>query len=302
MIEPATINTPSSDGFFAPPATPTAPVTPTAENFFSDRVTKDGTFVEGWTQSLSVNHPALANQLMRYKTEGDAFIGLENLVKMVGQKASGISYPKAGATDDAVAAYRKDAGVPGRAEEYMLKPDQLPEGMAWDEATGKTFSALMHAHHIPESAAKALVGAHLEMVASQATGAATATQAKLDAMVMATTGELQKEWGVGFRDRVEANTDFVNARLSKEDMADPALRMALSHPGIVRIIDEARRAGRELPLPGANNTTATGSMTPRMQAMEIMKSNPGWQRDTALSARVSDLYKQESQAMVRRSR
>jgi hypothetical protein len=85
-------------------------------------------------------------------------------------------------------------------------------------------------------------------------------------------------------------------------MADPALKLALSHPAIVRIVDEARRAGREAPLPGANNSTAVGSMTPRQQALEIMKSNPGFQRDKALSAKVNDLYNQEAQARKRQGK
>lgn len=277
-------------------------VTPANEHFFSDRVAKEGSFVEGWTSSLAGSHPALANQMMRYKTEADAFTGLENLVKTVGRKAAGVSYPKEGATPEEVAAFRTDAGVPGRAEEYVLKPEKLPDGVTWDDATSKQFSDIMHAHHIPAGAAKALVAAHLDTTASHAAAAAVAVQARLESMVAASTKQFQQEWGVEFQNRVDVNNDFVGARLTAEDMADPALKLALSHPAIVRIVDEARRAGREAPLPGASNTTAVGSMTPRQQAMEIMKSNTGWQRDPALSSRVTDLYKQESQAMKRQTK
>lgn len=269
-------------------------------NFFGPHVVKEGAFVEGWTSAIAEKHPALANQLMRYKTEGDAFSGLENLVKMVGKKTAAVSYPKAGATPEEIAAFRADAGVPGRADEYNLKPENIPDGIGWDDETGKQFAELMHAHHIPAGAAKALVEAHLETVAKQAQTQNQGQAAKLTEMVHKATAEFQKEWGVEFQNRFDANNDFVGARIPAEDLKDPALQMALSHPAIVRIIDEARRASREAPLPGASAGAALGSMSPRQQAMAIIKENPQWRKDADLARRVNDLYAQEAQADKRR--
>ena len=129
--------------FLAAPAVPATPalVTPPA-HFFGEHVVKDGTFQEGWSSELAKSHPALANQMARYKTEEDAFAGLENLVKTVGRKQAGVSYPKEGSTPEDIAAYRAEAGVPGRAEEYMLKPEKMPDGATWDEAAGKEFADL----------------------------------------------------------------------------------------------------------------------------------------------------------------
>lgn len=285
-----------------PPAADTGGGGAPPANFFGSHVQKDGAFVEGWTSAIAEKHPALANQLMRYKTEGDAFAGLESLVKLVGKKTAGVAYPKAGASAEEIAAFRADAGVPGRAEEYNLKPEKLPEGIGWDDETGKQFAELMHAHHIPAGAAKALVEAHLENVAKQGQTMAQAQAAKLGEMVQKATAEFQKEWGVEFQNRFDANNDFVAARIPAEDLKDPALQMALSHPAIVRMIDEARRASREAPLPGANSTVATGSMNPRQQAKEIISANPNWRKDPDLARRVNDLYAQEAQAEKRRNR
>jgi hypothetical protein len=196
LATPAADPAPAATPFLAGDGAPPAAVTPAAsEHFFSDRVAKDGSFVEGWTTSLAEKHPALANQMMRYKTEGDAFTGLENLVKTVGRKAAGVSYPKEGATPEEVAAFRTDAGVPRQAEEYMLKPEKLPDGVTWDDATSKQFADIMHAHHIPAGAAKALVAAHLETTAGAAKAAADAAEARLVEMVGKTTKELQQERG-----------------------------------------------------------------------------------------------------------
>ncbi len=259
--------------------------------------------MEGWTQSLAEKHPALANQLMRYKTEADAFTGLENLVKTVGKKTAGVAYPKAGATPEEIAAFRTDAGIPGRAEEYQLKPEKLPDGVkAWDDAAGKTVAEIAHKHHVPPAAAREFAEAYHGALAAKEAEQATASATKLTEMVQKTTAEFQKEWGVGYQDRYNALNDFVGARLTPEDLADPALQVALSHPALVRIIDEARRASREAPLPGASTPVATGSMSPRQAAMEIMKTTPNWRQDPVLAARVNDLYKQEAQAEKRKSR
>ena len=194
---------------------------------------QDGSFKEGWTSALAEKFPRLANTAMRYKTEGDFLQGIDNALGLIGKKTAGVSYPKAGATPEEIAAFRAEAGVPGRAEEYNIKPEQLPEG-------------------------------------------------------------IQKEWGVSYDERLGANRDFITARLSPEDLADPALNYALSHPAIVRMVDEARRSTRETPLPGTGASVASGSMSPRQQAVDIMKGNPQWRNDPELARRVNDLYAQQA--------
>lgn len=284
-----------------PAATPVAPATPPS-GFFGEHVQEGGNFKEGWTNAIAEKFPRLANQAMRYKSESDFFQGIDNALGLVGKKTAGISYPKEGATPEDVAAFRQDAGVPARAEEYNLKPDKLPEGIGWNDENGKAFAEIMHANHIPAGAAKALVEAHLQNVSAQTQQAAAANAAKLGQMVEKTTAEFRKEWGMDFQNRLDANNDFIAARLPAEDMSDPALRMALSHPAIVRMIDEARRSSREAPLPGVNATAGTGSMSPRQQGLEIIKANPQWRNDPDLTRRVNDLYSQEAAAEKRRSR
>lgn len=254
---------------------------------------------EGWTSALAEKFPRLANTAMRYKTEADLFQGLDHALGLVGKKTSPF-YPKEGASEDDVRAFREAAGVPMRPEEYGLKPEKLPDGVQWNEETGKQFAELMHRHHIPAAAAKELVNAHLETLTKQTSEATAAAQAKLGALIQQTTETFQKEWGSAYQDRLEANKDFIAARMGPEEMADPAVAYALSHPAIVRMVDEARRASREMPLPGASNSAATGSMNPRQQAVEIIKANPQWRKDPELTRRVNDLYAQQAAADKRR--
>jgi hypothetical protein len=284
------------------PVAESAPVPAQSNHFFGEHVVKDGAFVEGWSSQLAETHPALANQMARYKTEADAFTGLENLVKTVGRKQAGVSYPKEGSTPEEIAAFRTEAGVPGRAEEYMLKPEQLPAGYDWSDATSKEFSELMHVHHVPKGAAQAIVQAYVQNAANQAVAEHAAAEAKLGELVQKTTAEMQKEWGVNYEQRFAANSDFITTIFTAAELADPALKVALSHPAMVRIIDTARRETRESPLPGAGNTIAVGSQSPREQAKAIQQANPNWRNDKALCERVSSLYAQESAAMKRKAR
>jgi hypothetical protein len=267
---------------------------------FGDVVGEDGAFKEGWTQQLADKFPRLANTAQRYKTEGDFLQGIDNALGLIGKKQTGASYPKADSAPEDIAAFREAAGVPSDPAEYQLKPETLPDGLAWDEATGAKFAELMHQHHIPAAAAKALVAAHLETVAAQQQGATQQITGQLGELVQKTTAEMRKEWGAGFQDRLDANNDFIAARLGPDELANPAIQMALSHPSIVRLVDEARRASREAPLPGANASTAVGSMSPRQQGLEIMKANPNWRSNPELARRVSDLYAQDAAAQKRR--
>jgi hypothetical protein len=68
------------------------------------------------------------------------------------------------------------------------------------------------------------------------------------------------------------------------------------------MIDEARRSSREAPLPGVNSSVATGSMSPRQQALDIMKANSNWRQNPETHKRVNDLYAQEAQAQKRKAR
>lgn len=279
----------------------TATESSTPQHFFGEHVRgEDGSFKEGWTSALAEKFPRLANTAMRYKNEGDFFQGIDHALGLVGKKSAPY-YPKADASEDEIRAFREVAGVPLRAEEYVLKPEKLPDGVAWNEETGKHFAELMHKHHIPAAAAQELVNAHLETLVKQGGEASAQSQAKVQALIQETTKTFQKEWGDGFNDRVEVNKDFISSRLKPEELNDPALQYALSHPALVRIVDEARRATREMPLPGAANSAATGSMSARQQAVEIIKANPNWRKDVELTKRVNDLYAQQAAADKRRA-
>jgi hypothetical protein len=282
---------PPAGGFLggSPPASGT-PAAPAPTNFFGEHVQKDGVFQEGWTQGLqTAGFERLANKAALAKDEGSLLRSLDEALGMVGKKA-GIAYPKAGASDVEVAAFRADAGVPATAAEYGLRPEKLPDGVEWDDASMQGYAEILHNHHVPKEAAQALVARHLEDVAKQAGQATTQFAQKISGYAEKSEQTFKPEWGVDYEPRLELNQTFVASRLQESELADPVVQAALSHPAIVRMIDEARRSLREAPLPGVGAEMGGGSHSPRQQAVAIMQANPAWERDPSMSKRVNDLY------------
>lgn len=281
------------------PAAGAAPAA-TPAHFFGEHVQDQGAFKEGWTESLrAAGYERLANKAAFSKDEASLLRTLDETIGFVGKRPVGLSYPKEGATDEDVSAYRHDAGVPDSADAYQLKPASLPDGVAWDDAGVKPYAEIFHKHHIPQAAAAALIEQHMATVIGQVGAGQVAMEAKIGDFAKASEATYQKEWGDSYDSRLESNRAFVASRFDPAEMADPVLQAALSHPKFVRLIDEARRALREAPLPGVGREVTAGSHSPRQQAMEIMKANPAWRNDTALATRVGDLYALDAQQAKR---
>jgi hypothetical protein len=304
-IPAATPSSPPAGGLLtpgasAPSATPPADLPST---FFGQHIAgPDGKFQEGWTESLrKAGFERLATKAAFAPDEPTLFRTLDEAIGMLGKK-SAPAYPSADANDADIAAFRKSAGIPDTPEAYSLKPENLPEGITLDDAATKDLADLFHQHHIPEKTAQALVAKHLEALTTTTAQHTAQIQQRLATLSTESDATFRKEWGEHYDARLQANRDFVSSRLTPEDIADPALATALSHPQIVRIIDEARRALRESPLPGVSEASSMGSLSPQQQAFEIMKANPNWQQDPQLHKRVTDLYKLEAAQARSKSR
>jgi len=283
------------------PAAGTPPPAGTPTRFFGDHIQKDGTFAEGWTESLrTAGFERLATKAALAKDETTLFKVLDDTLGYVGKK-TGISYPKPGATDEDISLYRKDAGVPDSPDAYELKPATLPPGVEWSDETAKGYAEIMHRHHVPQAAAQELLQRHMESVAAQAGAATDQFNSRVVSFIQASEQTYKSEWGKDYETRLEANRAYVQTRFEPEELADPILQAALSHPKIVRLIDDSRRNLREAPLPGVGAEAASGSMSPRQQGEAIMRANPQWQRDPALAARVQELYALEANQQKRRA-
>lgn len=269
-------------------------------HFFDSRFHEGGRFKEGWAQSLKeAGFERLANKAMLAKDEAGFLRALDEAQGMIGKKVA-IGYPGADADPESVAEFRRAAGVPETPEAYELKPETLPNGVLWDDKTAGEFAQLAHKHHVPAPVAKELLNLHLKITEAQAQKGLEQFEIQVGKLAETSAQTFAKEWGEQAEARRAANSDFVKVR--GLDTKDPIIRAALSHPDIVRLVDEARRAFREAPVPGVNSGVFSGSGSPREQAQEIMKAHPNWQNDSALAKRVADLYALDAQQAKRRDK
>jgi hypothetical protein len=292
---------PAGGGFLSTePAAASAPPAAARTNFFGDHIQKDGQFQEGWTENLrAAGFERLATKAALAKDEATLLRTLDETIGFVGKRTTGVSYPKPGASDADISAFRHEAGVPDSPEAYELKPSQLPPGVEWDDAAMSGYAEIFHEHHVPKAAAQALLAKHLEQVGAQAGAAGEQLEAKISDFAQQSEATYQKEWGEAYETRLESNKTFVQSRFSPDELSDPAIKAALSHPKIVRLVDEARRSLREGPLPGVGSEILSGSHSPRQQAQEIMRANPGWERQPDLARRVNDLYAMDAAQSAR---
>lgn len=295
MIEPVApasgTPAPASSGFMTgTPANPPPSAAPPGQ-FFGEHIAKEGRFTEGWTEQLrAAGFERLATKAAMAPDETTFFKTMDDTLGFVGKKSPAVAYPQAGSSDEEVSSFRKAAGVPDHAEAYALKPAVMPEGLTWNDEEFSDYAKILHAHHVPEAAAKELVARHLQSVAQMASQGKEVIGQRIAKFAEASAAIFSKDWGDGYDARLEANRAFVSSRFAAEEMADPVLQAALSHPQVVRVIDEARRALREAPLPGVGQEVSNGSHSPRQQAMEIMRANPSWSKDPGTAQRVHDLY------------
>lgn len=283
-------------GESAPP--PPGSGTPAPEHFFDAAFHDGGTFKEGWSEGLKAKgFERLANKATLAKDEGTFLRSLDEALGMVGKKTQ-LAYPGPGTDDIAVAEFRKSAGIPDAPDGYQLKPDAIPAGVLFDEAAAGEFAQVMHRHHIPAAAAKELAALHVKQAAAQNDLATGTFETKINELAEQSAALFGKEWGEEADSRRQANSDFVKMR--GLDTTDPLIRAALSHPEIVRFVDESRRALRETPIPGVANEVFTGSGSPRQQAFEIMKADPRWKNDAAKVTKVQQLHALEAQQSKRK--
>jgi hypothetical protein len=129
--------------------------------------------------------------LKKYPTAADALRAHRELERAWdGRKET--KPPGEGATPEEIAAWRKVIGAPEKPEDYGLKaPDNLPEGVKWNDDFAKSFAELAHKHHLPPAVVKELAEFHNANIAGMHKQAQEAQAQQAETV----KGELAKAWG-----------------------------------------------------------------------------------------------------------
>lgn len=219
----------------------------------------DGAFADGWADKLPPELKEAIPTATRYKSVPEMVKALHHANQALGKK--GVIIPTEKSSPEEIAAYRQAIGVPESPEGYKLKPEQLPEGMTWNDDLAKPFAEIAHKHNIPPAAMSELVGLHLAQ--QQATMQAAAGM--IDQQIEQGMSTLKETWKAD----TEKNLAFVG-RVAKTLGLDPS-SPGLTDPQVVIALERAGKMFAEDKL--VRSDSAATLMPGKVRANEIM-TNP----------------------------
>ncbi len=186
----------------------------------------DGTFTEGWLDRLPEELAEAKPTLGKFQNFGDLAKSYVSLQTVIGKKANAVAVPNEKSTPEEIAAYRKAVGVPDAPDGYKLKPEQLPEGLTWDDELGKGFAEIAHRHNIPAAAMQELAARYMASETAKLEEYSKSANAELEAGKT----ELRKEFGGNY----EANIQLA-ARVANTVGLDPE-SPGLRDPNVVKAL------------------------------------------------------------------
>lgn len=147
---------------------------------------------------------------------GAAYTSLE---RKLGQKQT-LTAPLPGDPQEKVDAYyaevRKLLGSPDKPEGYELKkPDNMPEGIEWDEAEAGKLAAIAHKHGLTKGAVQDILNMSLE----REQGRLTKAKEGLDGYVKGQEKALRDKWGDKYDANIQSAVKAANAL--QVDITDP---------------------------------------------------------------------------------
>lgn len=259
---------------------------------FHSILDRNGSFKAGWHEALPEDLKEYAAEFGKYPNAIELLRGHANKAKMIGQR-TGVKPPGAEARPEEIAAWRKALGVPETPEGYaevLGKPESLPEGMQWDEATVGEFQSLAHDLHLTPHQVQSLVAFDQK----QKEGLLEKGRSNLDGYLQEQRTILEKEWG----DRLTENTSRA-LRAAQMLGLDPNDEELGNSAKMIRALHAASQLMQEDRLLGGHHSTA--GLGAEAQAEDIRRNpNNPWHR--AYLGHEGKERQQEAAEMMRKLR
>lgn len=311
---PETLTTQEAEG--TPPQEPPSS-TPTSTPAAAAEPTSAGTLIEGgtpdgaappagsetdWRTTLAGEDKDTLTALSRYKSSGDfmkSFNEAQATIRSGAHKQAGVLGENP--TDEEVATYRKENGIPETAKGYL---ENLPEGLVFGEADEGILNSFLERSHAANSDPAAVQNV-LDWYANELVPQQQEAQQEADTATRAQSIEtLREEWGVDYRSNLNSGLNFLKSTAPTLDdgtssadlilgarLADGSL--AGDNPAFIKwlsgIAHEANPAGFIAP---GSGLTQEQSVTNEIAEIEgLMKTNPpAYFADNAKQERLRSLY------------
>lgn len=233
---------------------------------FRSALDDNGKFRPGWDQGLPPELKDQAASLAKYQDPLSLLNGMANAQRLIGQRQQ-VKPPGPDAKPEELANWRKTLGVPDSADGYKLtKPENLPEGVEWNDAAVKEFAGLAHEMNLTPAQVQKLVEYDLKQKAGMVEGG----QARIAEYIEKGKQELTKEWGDKTRDNVAVAVQ--TAQKLGIDPNDPEIA---NSPKMLKALYMASQLMREDRL--VDSSKAGTGMTGAQQAEDIrLNPNNPW--------------------------
>ena len=185
MTVPAPAPAPTPTPAPAPSPAPAPAPAPGATGY----VNPDGTFAENWHSREEFKEIPNLSRFKDLPTLAKSYRELE--LRLSQNPRTGVVVPGPEATEMQHAEYRKAMGIPDTPAGYTLKPDKLPDGIAWDETRGAKMAEVFHKNGVSQAQAAAIIADYLAGEQEQH----LALRTKADNLMAERERELQREWG-----------------------------------------------------------------------------------------------------------
>lgn len=253
---------------------------------------------DDWRDKLAKDDSKMRKRLDRFKSPADVLNSWQALEKKLSSGDLKTELP-ADATDEQVAAFRKEHGIPETPSGYL---DKLPDGLVIGEADKDLVNGYIeqaHGHHAAPEVVAATLDWYYKNQEDQ-----IAAQAELDQTTQrANEDDLRAEWGNEYRANLNSINNFLESAPAADDgtpLKDLILGSRMSdgtpmgnHPAMLRwlarLSDDANPAG--FISPGAGLSQAE-SVKDQIDSIEkVMRTDRAtYNKDTKMQERLRVLY------------
>jgi len=236
--------------------------------------TSEGGLSENYTDLLKeAGMENLTNTVAKYKSADGLLKGAANLVNFAGKKVEGVIVPNEGSSPEEIAEYKKAIGVPETPTAYDLRPENMPEGMDWDDQLAGDWGNVFHEAGVSQEQAQRLSQAYSDITNKQLEQANETLQANSNAEMAEQQAQIQKEWGANYANNVKAAVDM--AEVVGFDLDNQADMAAVRNPKVLNLLLAKSQSMQEGTLPRGGDPASSMANNPKAQADKIYIKNHG---------------------------
>lgn len=229
-----------------------------------------GQLTGDWNQTLNDSEMGeYAGLIGKYNSFDGLIKGFKNAEGLLGKKAltpDAAIVPNEGSSPEEVAAYRQAIGVPESATAYDLQPENLPEGMGWDEGLAGDWQNAFHEAGISQEQAAKLSQAYSDITNNQLTQANQTLQLQSEGEMEQQRAEMQKQWGDKYDTNLQNAVNMASTMgFDLENQHDMA---AMRNPKVLNMILAKHDSLQEGNMPrGGQPNTGTESFRDQANAL-----------------------------------